>query len=166
MTEKGWLSCCRLPFYHCATCAANMFAFKQHVCSQQHGRAPPCCGEAVCCHANDCISSSMHQSSERGCLCCCSSLFTKKSQRKCAVIHSQTRNVHSSVVLPHHAVLRRELHEHRPWQWEEKGCLYSMLLSGQGVLMQSCSIGAIRRRHFSCTFLSWCLNKDSLLLGQ
>ena len=39
-------------------------------------------------------------------------------------------------------------------------------LSGQTVLMQSFSVTAIRGRHLSSTLLSWCLNKDRLLLGQ
>ncbi len=43
--------------------------------------------------------------------------------------------------------------------------MYKVLLSGQSILMQSFSVTAIRGRHLSFTLLSWCLNKDRLLLG-
>ena len=41
-----------------------------------------------------------------------------------------------------------------------------MQLSGQSVLMQTSSVTAIIGRHLTFTLLSWCLNKDRLLLGQ
>ena len=48
-------------------------------------------------------------------------------------ISSGTRLVHSIMVPDHHAVVRQELHQHGPWQCEEKGCMYRVLWAGQSV---------------------------------
>ena len=58
------------------------------------------------------------------------------------------------MMLDDYAVVRRELHQHGPWQCVEMGCMYRVLLSGHSVFDAIMPAGASTRT--GCCLVSRC----------